>query len=194
VVNGDAVLLLAAREMQSRGVLANATVVATTMSNMGLELALKRSGVGMLRANVGDKYVLEEMQRVGATLGGEQSGHILFRDGEATTGDGLLTALRVLEIMVRTGKPLADLVGDLKVFPQTIRNVRVRNKIPFAQIPAVQAAITAAERELDGNGRVVVRYSGTEALARVMIEAESKEQIDRLAESIIGSIQSALGA
>src|SRR6202011_315048 len=111
VVNGDAVLLLAAREMQARGVLANATVVATTMSNMGLELALKRSGIRMLRANVGDKYVLEEMQRVGATLGGEQSGHILFRDGEATTGDGLLTALRVLEIMVRTGKPLAALVG-----------------------------------------------------------------------------------
>jgi phosphoglucosamine mutase len=194
VVNGDAVLLLAAREMQSRGMLANDTVVATTMSNMGLELALKRSGIKMLRANVGDKYVLEEMQRVGVALGGEQSGHILFRDGEATTGDGLLTALRVLEIMVRTGKPLADLVSDLKVFPQTIRNVRVREKVPFAQIPKVQAAITAAERELDGNGRVVVRYSGTEALARVMIEAESKEQIDRLAELIVGSIQSALGA
>ena len=96
--------------------------------------------------------------------------------------------------MVRTGKPLADLVSDLQVFPQTIRNVRVRNKTPFAQIPAVQAAITAAERELDGNGRVVVRYSGTEALASVMIEAESKEQIDRLAEAIVGAIQSALGA
>ena len=194
VVNGDAVLLLAARDMQSRGALANATVVATTMSNMGLELALKRSGIQMLRANVGDKYVLEEMQRVGATLGGEQSGHILFRDGQATTGDGLLTALRVLEIMVRTGKPLADLVSDLKVFPQTLRNVRVRNKTPFAQIPAVQAAIAAAKQELDGDGRVVVRYSGTEALARVMIEAESKEQIDRLAESIVEAIRSALGA
>ncbi|HMD15018.1 MAG TPA: phosphoglucosamine mutase [Terriglobales bacterium] len=194
VVNGDAVLLLVARQMQSRGVLANATVVATAMSNMGLELALKRSGIRMLRANVGDKYVLEEMQRVGATLGGEQSGHILFRDGEATTGDGLLTALRVLEIMVRTGKPLADLVGDLKVFPQIIRNVRVRNKTPFAEIPTVQAAIAAAERELDGNGRVVVRYSGTEALARVMIEAESKEHMDRIGESIVGAIRSALGA
>src|SRR6202167_5058557 len=193
VVNGDAVLLLAARDMQSRGVLANATVVATTMSNMGLELALKRSGIDMLRANVGDKYVLEEMQRVGATLGGEQSGHILFRDGEATTGDGLLTALRVLEIMVRTGKPLADLVGDLKVFPQTIRNVRVRQKTPFAQIRAVQSAIAAAERELDGIGRVVVRYSGTEALARVMIEAESKQQMDRLAAAIAGAVQVALG-
>jgi phosphoglucosamine mutase len=193
VIDGDGVLLLAAREMQSRGVLAKSTVVATTMSNMGLELALKRSGIQMLRANVGDKYVLEEMQRVGATLGGEQSGHILFRDGEATTGDGLLTALRVMEIMVRTGRPLAELVGDLKVLPQTIRNVRVRHKTPFAEIPAVQAAIAAAERELAGNGRVVVRYSGTEALARVMIEAESTEQMDRLAESIVAAIRSALG-
>lgn len=193
VVNGDAVLLLAARDMQARGVLKGATVVATTMSNMGLELALKRSGISMLRANVGDKYVLEEMQRVGATLGGEQSGHILFRDGEATTGDGLMTALRVLEVMVRSGKKLSDLVGDLKVFPQTIRNVRVREKIPFAQIPAAQTAIAEAERELNGNGRVVVRYSGTEALARVMIEAESKEQMDRLAGAIVAAIQSALG-
>jgi phosphoglucosamine mutase len=192
VVNGDAVLLLAAREMRGRGVLRNDTVVATTMSNMGLELALKHSGIRMLRANVGDKYVLEEMQRAGSTLGGEQSGHILFRDGEATTGDGLLTALRVMEIMVRTGKSLADLVGDLKVFPQVIKNVRVREKLPFAQIPSVQAAITNAERELDGVGRVVVRYSGTEALARVMIEAESKEQMDRLAGTIVNAIRAAL--
>src|ERR1700721_3780115 len=117
------------------------------------------------------------MQRVGATLGGEQSGHILFRDGDATTGDGLVTALRVLEIMVRSGKPLADLVSDLKVFPQVIRNVRVRQKTPLTEIPKVQAAIAAAEKELHGSGRVVVRYSGTEALARVMIEAESKEQM-----------------
>lgn len=193
VVNGDAVLLLAAREMQSRGTLAGGTVVATTMSNMGLELALKRSGIKMLRANVGDKYVLEEMQRVGATLGGEQSGHILFRDGDATTGDGLLTALRVLEIMVRTGKPLADLISDLKVFPQTIRNVRVRQKTSLAEIPAVAAAMAAAESELAGNGRVVVRYSGTEALARVMIEAESKEQMNRLAKSIVDAFQAAIG-
>jgi phosphoglucosamine mutase len=167
--------------------------VATTMSNMGLEQALKRSSIRMLRANVGDKYVLEEMQRVGATLGGEQSGHILFRDGDATTGDGLLTALRVLETVVRSGKPLAELVSDLKVFPQTIRNIRVREKKPFAQIPAVHDAIASAERELNGNGRVVVRYSGTEVLARVMIEAESKEQMDRIADSISGAIQSALG-
>lgn len=193
VVNGDAVLLLAAREMKSRGSLIKETVVATTMSNMGLELALKRSGIQMLRANVGDKYVLEEMQRVGAKLGGEQSGHILFRDGESTTGDGLLTALRVMEIVVRSGQPLAKLIGDLKVFPQTIRNVPVREKIAFAEIPTVHTAITAAERELDGNGRVVVRYSGTEKLARVMIEAESTEQMDRIAGTIAGAIQNALG-
>ena len=194
VVNGDAVLLLAGRDMQARGVLANSTVVATTMSNMGLELALRGAGIRMLRANVGDKYVLEEMQRVGATLGGEQSGHILFRDGDATTGDGLLTALRVMEIMVRSGRSLAELTADLKVFPQIIRNVRVREKVPFAQIPTVQQSITAAERELDGVGRVVVRYSGTEALARVMIEAESKDTMNRIADSIVSAIQAALGA
>src|SRR4029079_14794513 len=138
VVNGDAVLLLCARDMKSRGVLAGDTVVATTMSNMGLEIAFRNSGIRMLRANVGDKYVLEEMMKTGATLGGEQSGHIIFRDGEATTGDGLLTALRVMEVMARTGKSLADLVSGLKVFPQTIKNIRVREKVPFQQVPQVQ--------------------------------------------------------
>jgi phosphoglucosamine mutase len=193
VINGDAVLLLAARDMQDRGVLANHTVVATTMSNMGLEIALKRSGVGMLRANVGDKYVLEEMQKSGATLGGEQSGHIIFRDGEATTGDGLLTALRVLEVMARSGRSLSDLVSDLKVFPQIIQSVRVREKVPFAKIPKVQQTIEAAERELDGSGRVVVRYSGTEALARVMVEAEQESQMRRIAGKIVDSIRATLG-
>ena len=193
VVNGDAVLLMTARDMQSRGLLAGDAIVATTMSNMGLEVALKRSGIRMLRANVGDKYVLEEMQKTGARLGGEQSGHIIFRDGEATTGDGLLTALRVMEIMARTGRSLAELVADLKVFPQTIQNVRVREKIPFTQVPAVQRAIESAERELDGNGRVVVRYSGTEALARVMVEAESEDKMKALAGGIAGVIKQTLG-
>jgi phosphoglucosamine mutase len=194
VINGDAVLLLAARHMQARGVLAKNTVVATTMSNMGLEIALKRSGIGMRRANVGDKYVLEEMQKSGATLGGEQSGHIIFRDGEATTGDGLLTALRILEIMACSGRSLSDLVSDLKVFPQIIQNVRVREKMPFAQVPQVHQAIEAAERELNGTGRVVVRYSGTEALARVMVEAEQEAQMRRIAGVIVESIRSTLGA
>ena len=176
VVNGDGVLLAAARDLHAQGKLKNDTVVSTTMSNMGLEIALKTSGIKMLRANVGDKYVLEEMLKTGATLGGEQSGHIIFRDADSTTGDGLLTALRLMDIIVRSGKQLAELVGDLKVFPQKIQNIRVREKIPFAQIPAVQSAIESAERELNGNGRVVVRYSGTEALARVMVEAESRRK------------------
>jgi len=193
VVNGDAVLLLAARDMQTRGVLPGATIVATTMSNMGLEIALQRSGISMLRANVGDKYVLEEMMKTGATLGGEQSGHIIFRDGEATTGDGLLTALRVMEVMARTGKSLADLIGDLKVFPQRIKNIRVREKVPFDHVPEVKSAIETAQRELDGNGRIVVRYSGTEALARVMVEAESEEKMNELTDGIAGAIKSALG-
>jgi phosphoglucosamine mutase len=193
VVNGDGVLLLTSRDLQAAGKLAASTVVATTMSNMGLEIALKNSGIRMLRANVGDKYVLEEMLKTGATLGGEQSGHVIFRDGEATTGDGLLTALRVMDVIVRSGKSLAELVSGLKVFPQKIQNVRVREKIPFAQVPSVQAAIEAAERELDGNGRVVVRYSGTEALARVMVEAESEEKMLAITAAIAGEIQKALG-
>jgi phosphoglucosamine mutase len=192
VVNGDAVLLLAARDMHAAGRLRNDLVVATTMSNMGLEAALQRSGIRMLRAQVGDKYVLEEMRKTGATLGGEQSGHIIFLD-DATTGDGLLTALHVLHMVGRSGKSLAELVGDLKVFPQIIKNVRVREKQPLLEIPRVAHAIREAEQALDGNGRVVVRYSGTEALARVMIEAESERQMHRYADSIVTAIQQALG-
>jgi phosphoglucosamine mutase len=194
VVNGDAVLLLAARDLHARGLLCGEIVVATTMSNMGLEIALRNSGIHMLRANVGDKYVLEEMMKTGATLGGEQSGHIIFRDGEATTGDGLLTALRVMDVMARSGRSLADLISDLKVFPQRIQNIRVREKIAFDQVPEVKRAIEAAQRELDGNGRVVVRYSGTEALARVMVEAESEAKMNALTEGIAGAIKSTLGA
>jgi phosphoglucosamine mutase len=194
VVNGDAVLLVTSRDMVSRGALPGNIIVATTMSNMGLEIALRNSGIRMLRANVGDKYVLEEMRKTGTTLGGEQSGHIIFRDGEATTGDGLLTALRVMEIMARSGRSLAELVGDLKTFPQIIQNVPVREKRPFREVPEVQSAIEAAERELDGNGRVVVRYSGTESLARVMVEAETEEKMRRIAGTIANHIQLTLGA
>lgn len=193
VVNGDAVLLAAARDLHAQGKLKNDTVVSTTMSNMGLEIALKKSGIRMLRANVGDKYVLEEMLKTGATLGGEQSGHVIFRDGDSTTGDGLLTALRLMDIIVRSGRSLGDLVGDLKVFPQKIQNIRVREKVPFGEIPAVKSAIEAAEKELDGNGRVVVRYSGTEALARVMVEAESEDKMRALTAAIAAEIQKALG-
>ncbi|MBS1820386.1 MAG: phosphoglucosamine mutase, partial [Acidobacteria bacterium] len=156
VVNGDAVLLLAARDLQSRGLLTNSTVVATTMSNMGLEAALKRSGIQMLRAAVGDKYVLERMLATNAALGGEQSGHIIF-SGRSTTGDGLLTALLLLDIVHRSGKSLSSLIADLKVFPQVIVNVKVREKKPLDSIPAVASAIAAAEKDLADSGRVVIR-------------------------------------
>jgi phosphoglucosamine mutase len=192
VVNGDAVLLLAARDLQSRGLLTNSTVVATTMSNMGLEAALKRSGIGMLRAAVGDKYVLEQMIATGAALGGEQSGHIIF-SGRSTTGDGLLTALLLLDVVHRSGKSLAELIADLKVFPQVILNVKVREKKPLDGIPTVAAAIHAAEVELADSGRVVIRYSGTEALARVMIEAESEPLMRHHANTIAAAIRTEIG-
>jgi phosphoglucosamine mutase len=191
VVNGDAVLLLIAREMQARGELKAQTVVATTMSNMGLEAALKQSKIRMLRAPVGDKYVLEEMRKTGAVLGGEQSGHIILAD-RATTGDGLLTALRVLQVVAHSGKPLTEL-AVMKVFPQVIRNVKVREKKPLEQMPDVIAAIRHAEADLNDEGRVVVRYSGTESLCRVMIEAASAEKMNKHAEEISRAMQNAVG-
>ncbi len=193
VINGDAVLLVAARALQAQGRLTGNLVVATTMSNMGLEAALGRSGIRMLRAPVGDKYVLERMQEEHAALGGEQSGHILFPH-LATTGDGLLTSLVLLDVLGRSGQRIEELVSDLQTFPQVIVNVRVREKKPLAEIPLVAAAISDAERVLGGNGRVVIRYSGTEALARVMIEAESAELMREHAERIAGAIRTELGA
>lgn len=192
VVNGDAVMLACARDLQARGELANDVVVATTMSNMGFEAALKRSGISMLRAPVGDKYVLEEMRKSGASLGGEQSGHILF-PSRATTGDGLLTALVVLDVVHRSGKTLSELLADLKNFPQVIVNVKVREKRPLDSIPSVVSAIRSAEDELKDSGRVVIRYSGTEALARVMIEAESESAMRRHADAIADAIRAELG-
>lgn len=192
VVNGDAVMLLAARDLKLQSKLNGDIVVATTMSNMGLEAALKRSSIRMLRANVGDKYVLEMMQQESASLGGEQSGHILFA-GRSTTGDGLLTALLVLDIIHRTGKSLGELTADLKVFPQVIVNVKVREKKPLDTIPAVAATIREAEEQLADSGRVVIRYSGTEALARVMIEAEDEALMRKHADNIANAIRAELG-
>jgi phosphoglucosamine mutase len=192
VINGDAILLMAARDLQARGLLTGNLVVATTMSNMGLEAALKRSGIRMLRAPVGDRYVLEQMQINDAALGGEQSGHILLPH-LATTGDGLLTSLVVLDLIARTGKSIDELTADLKVFPQVIVNVKVRERKPLESIPAVVARIRAAEEELKDSGRVVIRYSGTEALARVMIEAESEEAMGRHANAIADAIRKDLG-
>ena len=192
VINGDAILLLAGRDLKARGMLRGDTVVATTMSNMGLEAALKRSGIGMMRAPVGDRYVLEMMQKHGSVLGGEQSGHILFPH-LATTGDGLLTALVVLDLIARSGKSIDDLTADLKVFPQVIVNVKVREKKPLETIPVVAARIRAAEQELKDTGRVVIRYSGTETLARVMIEAEDESAMRRHADAIADAIREELG-
>jgi phosphoglucosamine mutase len=193
VINGDAILLMAGRDLKARGLLTGDLVVATTMSNMGLEAAFKRSGIRMLRAPVGDRYVLEEMLKTRAALGGEQSGHILLPH-LATTGDGLLTALVVLDLIARTGKTVDELTADLKVYPQVIVNIKVREKKPLAGIPSVATAINAAEEELKDSGRVVIRYSGTEPLARVMIEAESSEAMKRHAEAIAEAIRDELGA
>jgi len=193
VINGDAILLMVARDLKARGLLTGDMVVATTMSNMGLEAALKRSGIHMLRAPVGDRYVLEQMLAHKAALGGEQSGHILLPH-LATTGDGLLTAMVVLDLIARTGKSIGELTADLKVFPQVIVNVKVREKKPLESIPAVATAIRAAEEELKDSGRVVIRYSGTEALARVMIEAESEEAMRLHANNIADAIRAELGA
>ncbi|MHB1839170.1 MAG: phosphoglucosamine mutase [Acidobacteriaceae bacterium] len=192
VVNGDAVLLIAARDLHARNRLTKNLVVATTMSNMGLEAALRTDEIKMLRAPVGDKYVLEEMQKHGAVLGGEQSGHMLFLD-RSTTGDGMLTALMLLDILQRSGQSLSHLTKDLKVFPQVIVNVRVREKQPLETLPTVVAAIRDADAALHGNGRVVVRYSGTEALARVMIEAESEQVMQHHANRIAEAIRAELG-
>jgi phosphoglucosamine mutase len=192
VINGDAILLMAARDLKMRNLLTGNLVVATTMSNMGLEAALKRSGIRMLRAPVGDRYVLEQMLEHNAALGGEQSGHILLPH-LATTGDGLLTALAVLDLVARSGQSIDQLIADLKVFPQVIVNVKVREKKPLDSIPLVASAIRAAEDELKDTGRIVIRYSGTEALARVMIEAESEAAMRRHAEAIAAAIRAELG-
>ena len=192
VINGDAILLVAARDLKARGLLTGDLVVATTMSNMGLEAALKRSGIRMLRAPVGDRYVLEQMLTHNAALGGEQSGHILLPH-LATTGDGLLTALVVLDLIARTGKTIDELTADLKVFPQIIVNVRVREKKPLESIAIVAKRIRAAEEELKDTGRVVIRYSGTEALARVMIEAENEDAMRFHADAIADAIRTELG-
>jgi phosphoglucosamine mutase len=192
VINGDAILLVAARDLKERRLLTGDLVVATTMSNMGLEAALKRSGIKMLRAPVGDRYVLEQMQQHSAALGGEQSGHILLPH-LATTGDGLLTALVVLDLIARSGKTIDELTIDLKVFPQVIVNVKVSERKPLESIPNVAAAIRAAEEALKDSGRVVIRYSGTEPLARVMIEAESEAAMRLHADAIADAIRTEIG-
>lgn len=193
VVNGDGVLLIAARAMKQRGCLPQDTAVATVMSNLGLQKALEREGIRMVRTPVGDKYVLEEMVRLGAAVGGEQSGHVIFREF-ATTGDGILTALRVFETARQAGKGLDELTADLQVYPQKLVNVRVREKKRLNEVPAVQDEIRRVEEEFGGSGRVLVRFSGTEPLARVMVEGPDLAQVERCSESIAAVIRREMGA
>jgi phosphoglucosamine mutase len=192
LVDGDGVLLVLGRFLQSARQLKGNVLVGTTMANLGLERALEKSGLNLVRTNVGDRYVLEEMQRIGANLGGEQSGHILFLD-DATTGDGMLTALKIASIVSITG-PLEALVADLKIFPQKIVNVRVQSKPALNSLPEVSRVLAEAESALGDSGRVVLRYSGTEPLARVMVEAEREEDVRRWSDSLASALRSAIGA
>jgi Phosphomannomutase len=196
IIDGDCMLLVAARALHGdgrlRGTDGSPVVVATVMSNLGLERALSRQGIAMVRTPVGDKYVLEEMVRRGAVLGGEQSGHVIFRDF-ATTGDGLLTALQVLNIVATTGLGLDELTETLEIYPQILLNVRVGERKPLADLPMVQQEIRDAETSFGGAGRVLVRFSGTEPLARVMVEGPDLERVEHFAGRIAGAIRSELG-
>ncbi len=190
IVDGDAVMLLTARPLHKRGRLKE--VIATVMSNLGLEQALKRDGIALVRTPVGDKYVLEEMVRRDAPLGGEQSGHVIFRD-YATTGDGLLTALRVLEVLRESGEDLDSLTEDLEIYPQRLVNVRVKQRRALAELAGVNEEIRLAESEFGDAGRVLVRFSGTEPLARVMVEGPEIGRVEHFANRIASAIQSELG-
>jgi len=192
LLDGDEMLAVIGLDLLRRGKLAQKTLVATVMSNLGLDECFAAAGGKILRAGVGDRYVLEQMLAHNAALGGEQSGHILLPH-LATTGDGLLTALVILDLIARTGQSIDELTADLKVFPQVIVNIKVREKRPLDSIPAVADAIKAAEKDLKDSGRVVIRYSGTEALARVMIEAESEASMHHHAEAIANAIRHELG-
>jgi phosphoglucosamine mutase len=192
LVDGDGVLFVVARYLKSAGKLKGNVVVGTTMANLGLERALQNAELSLVRTAVGDRYVLEEMRRVGANFGGEQSGHILFLD-DATTGDGMLTALKLASIVSIAG-PLDSLVADLKIYPQKIVNVRVRSKPPLDSLPEVDRVLREAEKALGNSGRVVLRYSGTEPLARVMVEAERDEDVRHWTESLAGALRKAIGA
>jgi phosphoglucosamine mutase len=192
IVDGDAVLLILALHAKAQGRLAGDTVVATVMSNIGLELALADHGIRMLRTPVGDKYVMEEMMNGGYTLGGEQSGHVILAE-HLPTGDGMATALAVMRAMAETGRELSNLAGALVTYPQTLVNVRVRDKQPIEAVPEVQAAISRVQAAQDGRGRVLVRYSGTEPLLRVMIEGESQASVQAWAEEIAEAVRQTLG-
>ena len=192
LVDGDEILAIAAVDLLQSNQLAQQTLVATVMSNFGLDEALAPLGGKVIRANVGDRYVLEEMVRHDLNLGGEQSGHMIFRDF-STTGDGIVSALQILRIMKTTGKPLSELKRCLRKYPQAQRNLRVKERREIADIPNVSALISNAEAELAGQGRVLLRYSGTEPKIRLLIEGRDLQQIDRHAERIAAAVNQAIG-
>lgn len=192
VVNGDGVLLVVARYLKAQGSLKSARVVATSMSNLGLERVLAREGISLARAAVGDRYVLEEMLKSGNNLGGEQSGHIIFLD-DSPAGDGLLTAVKIASLVSAKGT-LGLLVEGLKDYPQVIVNVKVKSKPPLDSLKEVSRALEEARARLGDNGRVVVRYSGTEPLARVMVEAEHEGEVQRFSQSIANALRREVGA
>jgi len=193
IIDGDAMLAVCARDLVERGALKGGAVVATVMSNLGLEKALEKIKVRLVRTQVGDRYVVEEMRAGGYNLGGEQSGHVIFLDHN-TTGDGLLTGLQVLATMRRKDCPLSELVADLEHFPQVLINVRVKEKRPIEDFPSVCEAVQRVEKALDGRGRVLIRFSGTEALLRIMVEGEDESRVAEDAEQIDESVRRAYGS
>ncbi|MGE0171225.1 MAG: phosphoglucosamine mutase [Oligoflexales bacterium] len=180
ILDGDQLLAICANFLNSKGRLKQKGVVATVMSNMGLDVAMKRSGIKVVRTQVGDRYVVDEMRKGDYNLGGEQSGHLIFKDC-STTGDGILAALQLLEICQETGKTVSELKKCLELFPQVLKNVEVKKKIPFSELPSLEKEVLLCEKKLDGRGRVLIRYSGTENLARIMVEGEDLANIEEMA-------------
>jgi len=188
IVDGDAVLLMSAIYLHERGRLPGPAVVATVMSNIGLEIALRDRGIALVRTAVGDKYVMEEMVKRGYALGGEQSGHVIYSE-HLFTGDGLATALNVLRIVADTGKELSELAGQLVTYPQVLVNVRVKQKTDLSTVPAIASTMKKVEQGLAGNGRLLVRYSGTEPLLRIMLEGQDDQVIRGWADEIAGVVR-----
>lgn len=191
VLDGDQIMAVCAAEMMERGALAHNTLVATVMSNMALEVFMRERGGRLLRTKVGDRYVVEEMRKGGYLLGGEQSGHLVFME-HSTTGDGILAALQLLSIMVGRQRPISEIAGLLTPYPQKLINVRVKTKVPFAEVPSIQRAVCAAEERLGRTGRVLLRYSGTETLARVMVEAQDQDVVDAVSSDLALAVESGL--
>lgn len=194
LVHGDGVLTVCARAAAARGSWSDKRIVATVMSNKGLHRALREAGVGVVTVDVGDRHVVEALEREKLALGGEQSGHIVFGADNAFIGDGTYTALRVLRVMRETRKPLSELAAPYRAFPQVLVNVRVARKPHLSELPSVLAAVQRVERELGDDGRVLVRYSGTEPLARVMVEGPDAESIQRQANTLAGLLADEIGA